>query len=42
VQTRGSYRELLRLFNLQPSEYQRFMDFLRHQRLKPEDLNRRD
>ncbi len=42
VQTRGSYRELLRLFNMPDSDYQRFMDFLRHQRLKPEDINRKD
>ncbi len=42
VQTRGSYRNLLKLFNLPDDDYQRFMDFLRHQRLKPEDLNRRD
>jgi transcriptional regulator with GAF, ATPase, and Fis domain len=42
VQTRGSYRNLLKLFNMPESDYQRFMDFLRHQRLKPEDLNRRD
>ncbi|MGI8604513.1 MAG: sigma 54-interacting transcriptional regulator [Verrucomicrobiales bacterium] len=42
VQTRGSYRNLLKLFNMPETDYQRFMDFLRHQRLKPEDLNRRD
>jgi DNA-binding NtrC family response regulator len=32
---RGSYRELLPLFNLRDREYQRFMDFLRHHDLKP-------
>lgn len=32
----GSYKNLLTLFNLPESDYQRFMDFLRHQRLKPE------
>ena len=36
LETKGSYRELLTTFHLQDSEYQRFMDFLRHQRLKPE------
>ncbi len=32
----GSYRRLAELFNLAPDQYQKFMDFLRHQRLKPE------
>ncbi|MFN0126874.1 MAG: sigma-54-dependent transcriptional regulator [Verrucomicrobiales bacterium] len=32
----GSYKVLLGLFNLPESDYQKFMDFLRHQRLKPE------
>jgi len=32
----GSYKALLGLFNLPDSDYQKFMDFLRHQRLKPE------
>jgi DNA-binding NtrC family response regulator len=32
----GSYKTLLRLFNLPSTDYQKFMDFLRHQRLKPE------
>lgn len=32
----GSYKNLLALFNLPESDYQKFMDFLRHQRLKPE------
>ncbi|MDB6135347.1 MAG: hypothetical protein JWM59_3590 [Verrucomicrobiales bacterium] len=32
----GSYKNLLALFNLPEGDYQRFMDFLRHQRLKPE------
>jgi transcriptional regulator with GAF, ATPase, and Fis domain len=30
----GSYRELLDLFHLASDDYQRFMDFLRHQKLK--------
>jgi DNA-binding NtrC family response regulator len=32
----GSYKTLLGLFNLPGGDYQKFMDFLRHQRLKPE------
>lgn len=32
----GSYKNLLTLFNLPDSDYQKFMDFLRHQRLKPD------
>lgn len=32
----GSYKTLLKLFNLPEADYQKFMDFLRHQRLKPE------
>ena len=35
-QTRGSFKRLLPLFHIRPEEYLRFMDFLRHQRLKPE------
>ena len=31
----GSYRRLLELWNMPPAHYQKFMDFLRHQRLKP-------
>ncbi len=31
----GSYRQLVPLFNLDDGDYQRFMDFLRHHRLKP-------
>jgi DNA-binding NtrC family response regulator len=31
----GSYRKLLSLFNLGEEDYQKFMDFLRHHRLKP-------
>jgi len=31
-QARGSYRELIRLFNLPDSDYKRFMDFLRRHR----------
>jgi transcriptional regulator with GAF, ATPase, and Fis domain len=34
--TRGSYKRLLPLFNIRAEDYLRFMDFLRHQRLKPE------
>jgi transcriptional regulator with GAF, ATPase, and Fis domain len=34
--TRGSYKRLLRLFNVAADDYLKFMDFLRHQRLKPE------
>jgi transcriptional regulator with GAF, ATPase, and Fis domain len=33
--TLGSYKRLVTLFNMQESEYLKFMDFLRHQRLKP-------
>jgi DNA-binding NtrC family response regulator len=31
----GNYRRLLELFRLPASDYQRFMDFLRHHDLKP-------
>ena len=31
----GSYRRLLKLFGLPDKDYQRFMDFLRHHKLKP-------
>ena len=34
--TRGSYKRLLQLFNMAPTDYLKFMDFLRHQQLKPE------
>jgi transcriptional regulator with GAF, ATPase, and Fis domain len=34
--TRGSYKRLLPLFNVAREDYLKFMDFLRHQRLKPE------
>jgi transcriptional regulator with GAF, ATPase, and Fis domain len=34
---RGSYRRLSVLFNIRPDHYQKFMDFLQHHRLKPED-----
>jgi hypothetical protein len=34
-ETTGNYRRILSLFNLPSSDYQRFMDFLRHQNLKP-------
>jgi DNA-binding NtrC family response regulator len=33
--TQGSYKKLLGLFGIPEREYLRFMDFLRHQRLKP-------
>lgn len=33
--TTGNYRRVLELFNLPATEYQRFMDFLRHHNLKP-------
>jgi DNA-binding NtrC family response regulator len=36
IQTRGSYKELIRLFGLDTEEYPKFMDFLRFHRLKPE------
>jgi hypothetical protein len=31
----GNYRRLLAAFGLPPTDYQRFMDFLRHHNLKP-------
>jgi DNA-binding NtrC family response regulator len=34
--TQGSYKEMLPMFGLPESEYLKFMDFLRHHRLKPE------
>jgi transcriptional regulator with GAF, ATPase, and Fis domain len=34
--SRGSYRRLLTLFNIDSADYLKFMDFLRHQRLKPD------
>lgn len=34
-QCRGSYRQLLDLWGIEPEHYQKFMDFLRHHRLKP-------
>jgi transcriptional regulator with GAF, ATPase, and Fis domain len=36
AETQGSYKEMLPLFGLEPTEYLRFMDFLRHHKLKPE------
>ncbi|MBV8813945.1 MAG: sigma-54-dependent Fis family transcriptional regulator [Verrucomicrobia bacterium] len=33
---RGSYRRMSVLFNIKPGHYQKFMDFLRHHRLKSE------
>lgn len=35
VKTQGSYRDLVAEWNMPDADYQRFMDFLRHQRLKP-------
>ena len=35
VDARGSYRDLLGVMRMAAGDYQRFMDFLRHQRLKP-------
>ncbi len=35
VKTQGSYRDMVAEFNLPDSDYQRFMDFLRHHRLSP-------
>jgi DNA-binding NtrC family response regulator len=34
--SRGSYKRLLALFGIAEADYLRFMDFLRHHRLKPE------
>ena len=34
-ETTGNYRRILSLFNLPSSDYQKFMDFLRHHDLKP-------
>jgi DNA-binding NtrC family response regulator len=36
AETQGNYRKLLALFRLPDADYQRFMDFLRHQNLKPQ------
>jgi transcriptional regulator with GAF, ATPase, and Fis domain len=36
AKTRGSYKQLVRSFNIHESDYVKFMDFLRHQRLKPD------
>ena len=35
-ETQGSYRGLLSLFRISEADYHKFMDFLRHHRLKPE------
>lgn len=35
-ETRGSYRHLLELYRMRQDDYQKFMDFLRHHRLKPD------
>jgi len=34
---RGSYRRMSVIFNIRPDQYQKFMDFLRHHALKPEE-----
>lgn len=38
----GSYRKLLELWNLPAGHYQKFMDFLRHQKLKPHGFGDED
>jgi transcriptional regulator with GAF, ATPase, and Fis domain len=35
-----SYKRALRVFGVEPDDYLRFMDFLRHHRLKPEPVTR--
>jgi transcriptional regulator with GAF, ATPase, and Fis domain len=35
-ESRGSYKRLLTIFGIDAADYLRFMDFLRHHRLKPE------
>ena len=37
----GSYKKLLSIFRIDPEDYLKFMDFLRHHRLKPEKLAER-
>jgi transcriptional regulator with GAF, ATPase, and Fis domain len=37
----GSYKGLLDIFGVEPTDYLKFMDFLRHHRLKPETGHRR-
>jgi len=39
---RGSYRRLLDLWRLPPTEYKRFMGFLRHHRLQPDGFRDRE
>jgi transcriptional regulator with GAF, ATPase, and Fis domain len=39
ARSNGSYQKLLALFNMPASDYQRFMDHLRHHRLKPGKLS---
>jgi transcriptional regulator with GAF, ATPase, and Fis domain len=36
ARTGGNYKRLLELFRVTPADYLKFMDFLRHQRLKPQ------
>ena len=36
----GSYKQLLQIFRIDSSEYLKFMDFLRHHRLKPANASR--
>jgi|CXWL01.1.fsa_nt_gi transcriptional regulator with GAF, ATPase, and Fis domain len=37
-ETKGNYQRLLELWRVPAGHYQKFMDFLRHHRLKPKDL----
>ncbi len=41
-ETNGSYRDLCAVWNIQPQRYQKFMDFLRHHRLKPKSYQDTD
>lgn len=41
-ETAGSYRQLLDLWHVDGSHYQKFMDFLRHHRLKPKSYQELD
>lgn len=39
LQSHGSYKKLMKIFRINESDYQRFMDFLRHHRLKSENTS---
>lgn len=39
VQSHGSYKKLMKIFRVDEKEYHRFMDFLRHHRLKSENYS---